>query len=93
MPRLWCYVMRYRVRYLGGVACLLGATSLDMLVPWLLGRSLDAIGTGNRFWVGSIDQNNSHVVAENSGIAGQKKWAPESTHSPVSARCMVRSAM
>ena len=25
---------------------------------------LDAIGTGNRFWVGSIDQNNSHVVAE-----------------------------
>jgi formate dehydrogenase len=26
---------------------------------------LDAIGTGNRFWVGSIDQNNSHVVAEN----------------------------
>jgi formate dehydrogenase len=25
---------------------------------------LDAIGTGNRFWVGSIDQNNGHVVAE-----------------------------
>jgi len=25
---------------------------------------LDAIGTGNRFWVGSIDQNNAHVVAE-----------------------------
>jgi formate dehydrogenase len=25
---------------------------------------LDAIGTGNRFWVGSIDQNNSHIVAE-----------------------------
>ena len=25
---------------------------------------LDAIGTGNRFWVGSLDQNNSHVVAE-----------------------------
>ncbi len=25
---------------------------------------LDAIGTGNRFWVGSVDQNNSHVVAE-----------------------------
>ncbi|WP_435769021.1 molybdopterin-containing oxidoreductase family protein [Nocardioides sp. SYSU DS0651] len=25
---------------------------------------LDAIGTGNRFWVGSIDQNSAHVVAE-----------------------------
>lgn len=24
---------------------------------------LDAIGTGNRFWVGSVDQNNAHVVA------------------------------
>ncbi|MBW2942177.1 molybdopterin-containing oxidoreductase family protein [Zhongshania aquimaris] len=25
---------------------------------------LDAIGTGNRFWVGSIDQNNAHVVQD-----------------------------
>lgn len=25
---------------------------------------LDAIGTKNRFWVGSVDQNNAHVVAE-----------------------------
>jgi formate dehydrogenase len=25
---------------------------------------LDAIGTGNRFWVGSVDQNNMHVVHE-----------------------------
>ncbi|WP_051341918.1 molybdopterin-containing oxidoreductase family protein [Pseudonocardia spinosispora] len=25
---------------------------------------LDAIGTGNRYWVGSIDQNNGHVVAQ-----------------------------
>ena len=25
---------------------------------------LDAIGTGNRFWVGSVDQNNTHVVME-----------------------------
>lgn len=25
---------------------------------------LEAIGTGNRFWVGSVDQNNTHVVAE-----------------------------
>src|SRR3546814_18924355 len=25
---------------------------------------LDAIGTGNRYWVGSVDQNNTHVVQE-----------------------------
>ena len=25
---------------------------------------LDALGTGNRFWVGSIDQNNTHVVQD-----------------------------
>lgn len=25
---------------------------------------LDALGTGNRFWVGSVDQNNTHVVQE-----------------------------
>lgn len=25
---------------------------------------LDALGTGNRFWVGSVDQNNSHIVSE-----------------------------
>lgn len=25
---------------------------------------LDAIGTGNRYWVGSVDQNNTHVVME-----------------------------
>lgn len=29
----------------------------------LLTALLDAIGTGNRFWVGSVDQNNVHVVA------------------------------
>jgi formate dehydrogenase len=29
----------------------------------LLTAFLDAIGTGNRFWVGSLDQNNVHVVA------------------------------
>src|SRR5438093_1003920 len=43
MARLWCYVGRYRLRYVGGIACLIGATSLDMMVPRLLGRSLDAI--------------------------------------------------
>src|SRR5881397_142675 len=41
MARLW----RYRLRYVGGIACLVGATSLDMMVPRLLGRSLDAIET------------------------------------------------
>ncbi|WP_084269786.1 molybdopterin-containing oxidoreductase family protein [Patulibacter minatonensis] len=33
------------------------------ITAWWTGL-LDAIGTGNRFWVGSIDQNNAHVVAE-----------------------------
>lgn len=28
------------------------------------GALLDALGTGNRYWVGSIDQNNTHVVQE-----------------------------
>src|SRR5881394_1450908 len=43
MARLWRYVMRYRLRYLGGVACLLGATSLQMSVPWLLKQCIDAV--------------------------------------------------
>ena len=43
MARLWRYVRRYRVRYLGGVACLLGATSLQMAVPWLLKQCIDAV--------------------------------------------------
>ncbi len=44
MSRLWRYVGRYRVRYLGGIACLIGATSLAMMVPPLIRRSVDAIG-------------------------------------------------
>lgn len=28
------------------------------------GGLLDALGTGNRFWVGSVDENNQHVVQE-----------------------------
>jgi len=43
MARLWRYVGRYRLRYLVGVGCLVGATSLAMMVPSLIGRSLDAI--------------------------------------------------
>src|SRR5262249_33883678 len=36
-------LVRYRVRYVGGILCLLVATSLDMAIPWLLGRSVHAI--------------------------------------------------
>ena len=43
MSRLWRYLARYRVRYLGGIACLLAATSLAMAVPWLLKESVDAV--------------------------------------------------
>src|SRR5207249_8664412 len=43
MARLWRYVGRYRLRYLGGIACLLGATSLAMAVPWLLKQCIDAV--------------------------------------------------
>src|SRR5256712_10557747 len=43
MARLWRYVGRYRLRYLGGIACLLGAASLAMAVPWLLKQCIDAV--------------------------------------------------
>src|SRR5437899_608043 len=46
MACLWRYIGRYRLRYVGGVACLVGATSLAMMVPWLLDRSVHAIETG-----------------------------------------------
>src|SRR5262245_40827880 len=46
MSRLWRYLARYKLRYAGGIACLLGATSLAMAFPWLLGRAIDAIGAG-----------------------------------------------
>jgi ATP-binding cassette, subfamily B, multidrug efflux pump len=45
MGRLWRYLRRYRLRYVVGIACLVGATSLAMAVPWLLGRSVHAIET------------------------------------------------
>ena len=44
MPRLWAYLLRYRYRYAGGIACLLGSRGLAMIVPWLLGMTVDAIG-------------------------------------------------
>jgi ATP-binding cassette subfamily B protein len=40
---LWRYCARYWIRYLGGIACLLGATSLAMTVPWLWKQAIDAI--------------------------------------------------
>jgi len=46
MAGLWRYVGRYRLRYLGGIACLVGATSLAMMIPRLLDRSVHAIETG-----------------------------------------------
>jgi ATP-binding cassette, subfamily B, multidrug efflux pump len=46
MSRLWGYLARYRVRYLGGILCLLGATSLTMMVPWLFKETVDAITAG-----------------------------------------------
>ena len=46
MARLWRYVARYRVRYLGGIACLVGGTSLTMTVPWLFKRAVDAMAQG-----------------------------------------------
>src|SRR2546428_7312332 len=45
MSRLWRYLARYRLRYVGGIACLLGATSLQMAVPWLWGQAIDSIGS------------------------------------------------
>src|SRR5262249_38356895 len=46
MARLWRYLLRYRVRYLGGIACLLAATSLAMCLPWLFRRCVNAIAAG-----------------------------------------------
>src|SRR5262245_14714935 len=46
MSRLWGYLGRYRVRYVGGILCLVAATSLTMMVPWLFKRIVDAITAG-----------------------------------------------
>src|SRR5438045_6275406 len=43
MSRLWTYLVRYRLRYGGGIACLLASRGLAMTLPWLLGVTLDAI--------------------------------------------------
>ncbi len=46
MSRLWRYLRRYAVRYAGGIACLIGATTLVMAVPWLFKEAVDAMGRG-----------------------------------------------
>jgi len=46
MSRLWAYLRRYRVRYLGGILCLVGATTLSMTIPWLYKEAIDAITAG-----------------------------------------------
>jgi ATP-binding cassette subfamily B multidrug efflux pump len=46
MSRLWRYVARYRLRLAAGIACLIGATSLTMTVPWLVKTVVDGIAAG-----------------------------------------------
>lgn len=50
MSRLWGYVARYRLRLAGGIACLIGATSLTMSVPWLFKTVVDGIEAGQGPW-------------------------------------------
>jgi ATP-binding cassette subfamily B multidrug efflux pump len=56
MPRLWRYMLRYRLRYLGGITCLLAATSLVVAIPWLSKKSFDAIerDAGGRVLLGYV---------------------------------------
>src|SRR6266550_5136857 len=79
MARLWRYVGRYRLRYVGGIACLVGATSLDMMVPRLLGRSLDAIeiDAGDRK---STRLNSSHGYISYAVFCLKKKKQYKNTH-------------
>ena len=46
MSRLWQYVARYRARLAWGIVCLVAATSLVMMVPWLVRRIVDGIAAG-----------------------------------------------
>jgi ATP-binding cassette subfamily B multidrug efflux pump len=46
MARLWGYLARYRLRLVVGIVCLIGATSLTMMVPWLLKSVVDGIAAG-----------------------------------------------
>ena len=44
MRRLLGYLLRYRLRYAAGGACLLATATLAMAIPFLLKRAIDAIG-------------------------------------------------
>lgn len=52
------YLRRYRGRYAGGIALLLGATALGLAVPWTVQHAIDALaadaGADIRPWVGLI---------------------------------------
>ncbi len=41
--RLLPYLLRYRLRYLGGAACLLLATVMSVSIPWTVKRAVDAL--------------------------------------------------
>ena len=44
--RLVGYMLRYRRRYLGGIACLVVATGFALGIPWTVKRAVDAIAAG-----------------------------------------------
>src|SRR5262249_59674328 len=46
MGRLSGSLARYRLRLVAGIACLVGATSLTMMVPWLFRSVVDGIAAG-----------------------------------------------
>jgi ATP-binding cassette subfamily B protein len=51
LKRLLPYLDRYRLRYLGGAACLLLATTLSLSIPWTVKGAVDALereGAGAR---------------------------------------------
>ena len=41
--RLLPFLLRYRLRYLGGAACLLVATIMAVGIPWTVKRAVDAL--------------------------------------------------
>ncbi len=43
LRRLLPYLARYRLRYLGGVACLLLATAFSLSIPWTVKSAVDAL--------------------------------------------------
>ena len=44
--RLFRYLLRYRLRYLTGAACLLLATVFSLGIPWTVKAAVDAMGAG-----------------------------------------------